>query len=115
MYIMALNFFAPQPVSILSAILLIVFVLRRINNEIQSWLVVHGSDAPRGNMKPSWRLTDSPPSSFTDMQSKYCVDYHNIYSIKNQYKGTHKIGGAAEGLASSFVVAAAGRHLCIGF
>ena len=47
------------------------------------------------------------------MQDKYCVDCYNIYSIQSHYKGNHKRGGAAEGRATSFVVAAAGRHLCI--
>ena len=32
-----------------------------------------------------WRPTDDPPSGLTDMQDKYCVDCHNVYSIKSQY------------------------------
>ena len=32
---------------------------------------------------------------------------------QTQYKGNHKRGGAAEGRVTSFVVAGAGRHLCI--
>ena len=30
-----------------------------------------------------WRPPDSPPSSRTDMQDKYCVDCYNIYSIQS--------------------------------
>ena len=47
------------------------------------------------------------------MQDKYCVDCYDIHSIHNHYKGNHKRGGAAEGRATSFVVAARGRLLCI--
>ena len=46
------------------------------------------------------------------MQDKYCVDCYNIYSIQSHYKENHKRGGAAFGRATSFVVAANGRHLC---
>ena len=52
-------------------------------------------------------------SNHTDMQDKYCGDCYDIHRIQSQYKGTHKRGGAAEGRATSFVVAAKGRHLCI--
>ena len=52
-------------------------------------------------------------SDHTDMQDKYCGDCYDIYTIQSQYKGNHKRGGAAEGRATSFVVAAKGRHLCI--
>ena len=38
---------------------------------------------------------------------------YDIYRIQSRYKGNHKRGGAAEGRATSFVVAAEGRHLCI--
>ena len=51
--------------------------------------------------------------TITDMQDKYCGNCYDIYLIQSQYKGNHKRGGAAEGRATSFVVAAAGRHLCI--
>ena len=44
-------------------------------------LVVHGSVAPRWNMKPRCRPTDCPPSSLTDMQDKYYVDFHNISTL----------------------------------
>ena len=47
------------------------------------------------------------------MQDKYCGDLHDIYLTQRRYKGNHKRGGAAEGCATSFVVAAKGRHLCI--
>ena len=52
-------------------------------------------------------------SNHTDMQDKYCGDCYDIYTIQSQYKGNHKRGGAAEGRATSFVVAANGRYLCI--
>ena len=51
-------------------------------------------------------------SNHTDMQVKYCGDCYDIRLIQSQYKGNHKRGGAAEGRVTSFVVAAAGRHLC---
>ena len=51
--------------------------------------------------------------TITDMQDKYCGDRYDIYRIQSRYKGNHKRGGAAEGRATSFVVAAEGRHLCI--
>ena len=54
-------------------------------------------------------------SNHTDMQDKYCGDCYDINPIQSQYKGEHKRGGAAEGRATSFVVAAKGRHLCSGF
>ena len=46
------------------------------------------------------------------MQDEYCGDCYNIYITQSQYKGSHKRGGVAEGRVTSFVVAAAGRHLC---
>ena len=52
-------------------------------------------------------------SNHTDMQDKYCGDCYDIHPIQSQYKGDHKRGGAAEGRATSFAVAANGRHLCI--
>ena len=52
-------------------------------------------------------------STITDMQDKYCRDCYDFHLIQSQYKGNHKRGGAAEGRGTSFVVAAAGRHLCI--
>ena len=67
------------------------------------------------NVNAWWRPTDSPPSTLTDMQDKYCVDCYNIYSIQSHYKGNHKRGGPAEGRATSFVVATNGSHLCNGF
>ena len=39
----------------------------------------------------------------------------DMCSLQSQYKGNHKGGRAAEGRAAPFVVAAEGRHLCIGF
>ena len=51
--------------------------------------------------------------TITDMQDKYSGNRYDIYLIQCQYKGNHKRGGAAEGRVTSFVVAAAGRHLCI--
>ena len=51
--------------------------------------------------------------TITDMQDKYCGDCYDFYLIQSQYKGNHKRGGAAEGSATSFVVAAKGRHFCI--
>ena len=47
------------------------------------------------------------------MQDKYCSDCYDIHPIQSEYKGNRKRGGAAEGRVTSFVVAAAGRHLCI--
>ena len=52
-------------------------------------------------------------SNHTDMQDKYCGHSNDIHPIQSQYKGNHRRGGAAEGRVTSFVVAAAGRHLCI--
>ena len=40
---------------------------------------------------------------------------NDIYSIHSHYKGNHKRCAAAGGRGTSFVVAANGRHLCIGF
>ena len=51
--------------------------------------------------------------TITDMQDKYCGNCYDIYLIQSQYKGDHNRGGAAEGRATSVVVAAAGRHRCI--
>ena len=51
--------------------------------------------------------------TIADMQDKYCGDCYDIYLIQSQYKGNHKRDGAAEGRATSFVIAAKGRHLCI--
>ena len=47
--------------------------------------------------------------TITDMQDKYCGNCFDIYLIQSQYKGKHKRGGRV----TSFVVAAAGRNLCI--
>ena len=52
-------------------------------------------------------------SNHTDMQDKYCGHCYDIHYIQNQYKGHHKRGGAAFGRATSFVVAAKGRHYCM--
>ena len=52
-------------------------------------------------------------SNHTDMHDKYCGDCYDIHLIQSQYKGNHERGGAAEGRATFFVVAAEGRHLCI--
>ena len=52
-------------------------------------------------------------SNRIDMQDKYCGHCCDIHPIPSQYKGNYKRGGAAEGPATSFVVAAKGRHLCI--
>ena len=54
-------------------------------------------------------------SNHTDMQVKYCGDCYDIHPIQGQYKGNHERGGAAEGRATSFVVAAKGHALFIGF
>ena len=54
-----------------------------------------------------------PQPTITDMHDKYCGDLYNIYLIQSPYKGNHKTSRAAEGRASSFAVAATGRHLCI--
>ena len=51
--------------------------------------------------------------TITDMQDKYCGDRYDIYRIQSRYKGNHKRGCAAECRATSFVVAAEVRHLCI--
>ena len=66
----------------------------------------------RPSIQSRVRPTDSP-SSLTETQSKYCVECYDIYSIHSHYKGNRKRGGAAEGRATSFVVAAEGRHLRI--
>ena len=72
------------------------------------------TDCPsdRPSIQSRARPTDSP-SRLTETQNKYCVGCYDIYSIHSHYKGNHKRGGAAEGRATSFVVAANGRHLCI--
>ena len=44
--------------------------------------------------------------TITDMRDKYCGNCYDIYVIQSQYKGNHNMGGAAEGRATSFVVAA---------
>ena len=54
-------------------------------------------------------------SNHTDMQDKYCGHSNDIHPIQSQYKGNHKRGSVAGGRGTSFVVAANGRHLCIGF
>ena len=41
-----------------------------------------------------------------------CLDRYNIYYIHSLNKGSLERGGAAEGCAISFVVAAEGRYLC---
>ena len=61
----------------------------------------------RPSIQSRVRPTDSP-SSLTETQSKYCVECYDIYSIHSHYKGNRKRGGAAEGRATSFVVAAEG-------
>ena len=59
------------------------------------------------------RPTDNP-SSLIVTQNKYCVESYDIYFIHSHYKGNQKRGGAAEGRATFFLVAANGRHLCSG-
>ena len=49
--------------------------------------------------------------TITDMQDKYCGDCYDVYPIRSQYKGNHKRRGAADGRATSFVVAVEGRQL----
>ena len=51
--------------------------------------------------------------TITDMQDKSRGHCYDIHPSQGQYKGNHKRGGAAEGRVTSFVVAAASRHLCI--
>ena len=50
--------------------------------------------------------------TLTDMQDKYCGNCYDIHFVQSQYKRNHKIGGAAGGRETSFVVAAEGSHLC---
>ena len=58
-------------------------------------------------------------SNHIDMQDKYCGHCYDIHPIQSPYEGNHKRCGAAEGRVTSFVVAtsfvgaAAGRHVCI--
>ena len=52
-------------------------------------------------------------SNHIDMQDKYCGYCYDIHTIQSQYKGNHIRGAAAEGRATSVVVAAEGLHLCI--
>ena len=59
------------------------------------------------------RLARNMMSNHTDMHDKYFGHCHDIHPIRSQYKGNHKRGGAAEGQATSFVVTANGRYLCI--
>ena len=49
--------------------------------------------------------------TITDMQDKYCGNCYDIHFSRSQYKCNHKRRGAAEGRATSSVVAAKGRHL----
>ena len=58
-------------------------------------------------------ITRTMISNHTDMQDKYCAHCYDILPIQSQYKGDHKRGEAAEGRATSFVVSAASRHLCV--
>ena len=52
-------------------------------------------------------------TTITDMQAKCCGDCYDIYLIQSQYKGNHKRESAVVRCATSFVVAAKGRQLCI--
>ena len=58
-------------------------------------------------------------SNHTDMQDKYCGDCYDIHPVPSQYTKVaacgrhHKRGDAPFGRATSFVVAANGRHLCV--
>ena len=52
-------------------------------------------------------------SNHTDMQDKYCGECYDIHPSLSQFKGNNKRRGAAESRATSFLVAAKGRHLCI--
>ena len=52
------------------------------------------------------RLARNMISNRTDMYDNHCGDCYDIHTIQSQYKGNHKRGGAAEGRATSFVVAA---------
>ena len=61
-------------------------------------------------MRSRVRLFVKTPS-VTGTHNKYCVDFYDIDSIHSHYKGNYnKRGGAAEGRATSFVVAANGRQ-----
>ena len=93
----------------------------------KSWLAPHFSQTlknrkqGRETTRP-WKHPDYDPLMMSniicsDRPLSTCKtsigDCYDIYPIQSQYKGNHKTGGAAEGRVTSFVVAAAGRHLCI--
>ena len=59
------------------------------------------------------KSNDKADDKSNDKSNDKSDDIHPIRSHNN--KGNHKRGGAAEGRATSFVVTAAGRHLCHGF
>ena len=54
------------------------------------------------------RIARNMMSNHTEMQDKYSGDCYDIHPNQSQYEGKHKRGGAAEGRATSFVVAADG-------
>ena len=56
------------------------------------------------------KSNDKADDKSNDKSNDKSDDIHPIRSHNN--KGNHKRGGAAEGRATSFVVAAEGRHLC---
>ena len=66
-------------------------------------------DLPPRGQGPSPRR---PPCAQARM-ARTAREHEDLMARNMMSKGNHKRGGAAEGRASSFVVAARGRHLCI--
>ena len=64
----------------------------------------------KSNGKSDDKPNDKADDKSNDKSNDKSDDMHPIQSRNN--KGNHKRGGAAEGRATSFVVAAEGRHLC---
>ena len=56
------------------------------------------------------KFNDKSDDKFNDKSDDKSDDIHHIQSHNN--KGNHRRSGAAGGRATSFVVAAKGRHLC---
>ena len=66
----------------------------------------------KSNGKSDDKPNDKADDKSNDKSNDKSDDMHPIQSRNN--KGSHNRGGAAEGRATSFVVAAAGSHLCSG-
>ena len=79
-------------------------------DESQYFVVNVSDDSPNGAGHDVQSHMFSPTTTDKDKYQGNCYD---IYVIQSQYKRHHKRGGAAGVRATSFVVAARGRLLCI--